>query len=209
MPTAKSQTVSLGLHVTAVALLVFLTSHAIVTPPPPAVPIHKVTPLAPLHRVFLRQPDHAGGSNHTALPAKHGAPPPRASRTFIEPPMADPKLPMPVSIAIESPPIAVTYDPGDPLSKYRDGMLGNRGGQGIGSGGPDGGIAKGRPGHEVSQPVLVYKVEPEFSEDARKAKYSGIVLLAIEVDANGRPRAFRVLQSPGLGLDQKAIEAVT
>jgi protein TonB len=219
MPTAKSQTVSLGLHVTAVALLVFLTSHAIVTPPPPAVPIHKVTPLAPLHRVFLRQPDHAGGSNHTALPAKHGAPPPRASRTFIEPPMADPKLPMPVSIAIESPVIAVTHDPiGDPLSKYRDGMFGNRGGngigdypggKGIGSGGPDGGIAKGRPGHEVSQPVLVYKVEPEFSEDARKAKYSGIVLLAIEVDANGRPRAFRVLQSPGLGLDQKAIEAVT
>ena len=220
MPTAKSQTVSLGLHVTAVALLVFLTSHAIVAPPPPVVPIHEVTPIAPLHRIYLKQSEQrAGGSNNTALPAKHGAPPPRATRTFIQPPIADPKLPMPMSITIDTPIVAVTYDQvGDPLSKYRDGMFGNRGGigigdfprgKGVGPDGPESRIEVGRPGHAVSQPELIYKVEPEFSEDARKAKYSGIVLLAIEVDASGRPRAFRVLQSPGLGLDQKAIEAVT
>jgi TonB family protein len=52
-------------------------------------------------------------------------------------------------------------------------------------------------------------VEPEFSEDARKAKYSGLVILAIEVDTTGHARAFRVIQSPGLGLEQKAIDAVT
>jgi len=51
-------------------------------------------------------------------------------------------------------------------------------------------------------------VEPEFSEEARKAKYSGIVELSIEVDTSGHARAFRVLRSPGLGLDEKAIEAV-
>lgn len=60
----------------------------------------------------------------------------------------------------------------------------------------------------MTQPQLIYKVEPEFSEDARKAKFSGMVILAIEVDAAGHPRAFRVVQSPGLGLEQKAIDAV-
>lgn len=219
MPTAKSQTVSLGLHVTAVALLVFLTSHAIVTPPPPVVPVHEVTPIAPLRRIYFKQADeHAGGSNQTALPARHGVPPPRAMRTFIMPPQPNPKLPMPMTIAIDSPIVAASGPIGDPLSKYRDGMFGNRGGigigdypggKGVGPNGPDDGIAKGRPGHAVSPPILIDKVEPEFSEEARKAKYSGIVLLAIEVDANGRPRALRVIQSPGLGLDQKAIEAVT
>ena len=36
-----------------------------------------------------------------------------------------------------------------------------------------------------------------------------MVILAIEVDATGHARALRVLQSPGLGLEQKAIDAVT
>jgi protein TonB len=36
-----------------------------------------------------------------------------------------------------------------------------------------------------------------------------VVILSIEVDTTGHARGFRVLQSPGLGLDQKAIDAVT
>ncbi|HEV2687024.1 MAG TPA: energy transducer TonB [Bryobacteraceae bacterium] len=219
MPTAKSQTLSIGLHLAAVAMLLFLTSRSIQPPPPVIPPNHHITVLAPLRRVHLKQTDeHAGGSNQTALPAKHGQPPPQAHRTFIRPPIPEPKLPMPITVAFPSPTIAISYpDMGDPLSKYRDGMLGKnggigigdvRGGIGIGPGGDKSGIARSTPGHAVSAPELIHKVEPEFSEDARKAKYSGIVLLAIEVDANGRPRAFQILQGPGLGLEQKAIEAV-
>ena len=53
------------------------------------------------------------------------------------------------------------------------------------------------------------KVEPEFSEEARKAKYQGVVVLSIEVDANGNVRNVRVQRGLGLGLDEKAIDAVS
>jgi len=63
-------------------------------------------------------------------------------------------------------------------------------------------------GGGVSAPVPVYRPEPEYSEEARKAKWQGSVLLAIVVDENGVPQDVRVIRSLGLGLDQKAIEAV-
>ncbi len=64
-------------------------------------------------------------------------------------------------------------------------------------------------GRGVTPPQLLYKVEPEFSEEARKAKHQGVVVLSIEVDASGNVRNVRVRQSLGLGLDEKAIEAVS
>ena len=52
------------------------------------------------------------------------------------------------------------------------------------------------------------KVEPEYSEEARKKKYQGSVLLYIQVDPQGKAINIRVLHSLGLGLDEKAIQAV-
>jgi len=75
------------------------------------------------------------------------------------------------------------------------------------SGGNMGGGAY-RIGGGVSPPTVIYKVEPEFSEEARKAKYQGTVVLSVEVDVSGRPAHLMVLSSLGLGLDQKALEAV-
>jgi TonB family protein len=66
-----------------------------------------------------------------------------------------------------------------------------------------------RVGGGVSAPVPLYKPDPEYSEEARKAKYSGTVVLSITVDATGKPRDIKVIRSLGLGLDEKAIEAVT
>jgi len=63
-------------------------------------------------------------------------------------------------------------------------------------------------GGGVTAPTVLYKVEPEYSEEARKAKYQGTVELVIEVDTNGKPRNLKVVRSLGLGLDEKAIEAV-
>jgi TonB family protein len=57
-------------------------------------------------------------------------------------------------------------------------------------------------------PVLVVKVEPEYSEEARKAKYQGEVRLSVVVDTAGQPSNIRVLHAIGLGLDEKAKEAV-
>jgi TonB family protein len=56
---------------------------------------------------------------------------------------------------------------------------------------------------------VLAKVEPEYSEEARKAKFQGTVMLYIEVDENGKPKNLRVVRALGLGLDEKAIEAVS
>ncbi len=65
-----------------------------------------------------------------------------------------------------------------------------------------------RIGGGVSPPVLVFSVEPEFSEKARKAKVGGNVLVNLYVDTNGNPIHVRVIRSVGMGLDEQAVEAV-
>jgi TonB family protein len=59
-----------------------------------------------------------------------------------------------------------------------------------------------------SAPALIYKVEPEYTEEARAAKYQGTVILYVEIDPNGKATNIEVKRSLGLGLDEKAIEAV-
>jgi periplasmic protein TonB len=83
-------------------------------------------------------------------------------------------------------------------------------GEGGGTGGGSYGIGGGvfRVGGGVSSPVLLYKVEPEYSEEARKAKYQGTVVVYAEVEPSGRAVNLRILQSLGLGLDEKALEAI-
>jgi TonB family protein len=65
-----------------------------------------------------------------------------------------------------------------------------------------------RIGGGVSAPVAVEKHEPQYSSEARINKYQGTVVLSIVIGADGIPLDFRVMRSLGLGLDQKAIEAV-
>jgi TonB family protein len=60
----------------------------------------------------------------------------------------------------------------------------------------------------ITPPKLLRKQEPEYSEKARKAKWQGTVLLSVEVDAVGQVAGTRMIRSLGMGLDQKAIEAV-
>ena len=217
MPTAKSQTLSVGLHLAAVIVLLFFSTHSV--PSPPAAVTHRVIPLAPLQRVYqVPGEQHQGGGNQTLLPARHGAPPPKSHNTFIPPKSAtDPKLPMMMSVAFDSPTVQIdASEIGDPLSPLKRGSsaavartasaIAVVAGLAMAPGEPR--ASPAGSGHKITPPQLIYKVEPEFSEEARKAKYSGVVILAIEVDTTGHARGFRVLQSPGLGLDQKAIDAV-
>jgi TonB family protein len=82
-------------------------------------------------------------------------------------------------------------------------------GPGVGAG-RGGGFGNGpyRVGGEVSAPHAIYDPEPEYSEEARKAKYQGVVVLQVVIGADGRPRDIRVARTLGMGLDQKAIGAV-
>jgi len=65
-----------------------------------------------------------------------------------------------------------------------------------------------RVGGGITAPTLIRKVEPEYSEEARAAKFQGTVLLYAEVDPSGKATNIKVARSLGLGLDEKAIEAV-
>ncbi len=60
----------------------------------------------------------------------------------------------------------------------------------------------------VSAPIPIYKVEPDYSEEARKAKFQGTVVLEIVIDERGYPTNFKIPNPLGLGLDEKAVEAV-
>jgi TonB family protein len=122
---------------------------------------------------------------------------------------------------------------GDPLAKIGALSNGPGSGAGIGSGsgggvgsgtgggfgpGEGGGTGGGRyggfgggvfhVGGGVSAPVLLYKVEPEYSEEARKAKYQGTVVVYAEVDPSGRAVNPRIVRSLGLGLDERALDAI-
>jgi len=85
---------------------------------------------------------------------------------------------------------------------------GNGNGVGPGSGGGTGGEAY-RPGGGVTNPVPINHPEPEYSDEARRAKREGDVLVSLVVDEHGRPSKVTVVRPLGLGLDEKAMEAVS
>jgi len=186
-----------------------------------------------LIRPYISTGHRGGGSGgRSPLPASKGRLPEAAPRQFTPPVVVyhnlDPKLPMAPTLEIAAelklPSIALDafgdpFAPNGPPSNGtgRGGGIGDGDGTGIGRGrgpgvGPgDGGDwGGGRRGLKIAStdPVVLFRVEPEFSEDARKAKLQGVVKLYAEVDINGVLRNIRVTQALGLGLDEKAIEAV-
>jgi periplasmic protein TonB len=171
-----------------------------------------------------------GGGAREIPPVTKGQAPKPALKQFTPPMIVQetPKLAMTPTIV--APPDTVLPQNnlpnwGDPLAKLVNGSNGPGFGGGMGSG-SDGGLGSGRgggfgPGEGggigggvyrvgggVSQPAVIFKVDPEYSEEARKAKYSGTVMLAVIVDAEGHARDIHVVKSLGMGLDEKAIEAV-
>ena len=65
-----------------------------------------------------------------------------------------------------------------------------------------------RVGGGVSAPMVLSKVEPEYSEEARVAKYQGTVTVYAEIGPDGIAHNMQVISSLGLGLDQKALDAI-
>ncbi|MBZ5604280.1 MAG: energy transducer TonB [Acidobacteriia bacterium] len=191
------------------------------------------TLIAPDLKPYLpaKQAPHGGGGGGARQPidASKGKLPKIAPRQFTPPrvdPVKDPKLPMTPTIVADAPlPNINAENYGDPLSKLGVPSNGTGWGGGIGSGigggvgvgkgpgvgpGSGGGFGGGayRIGGGVSPPSVLSKVEPEYSEEARKAKWQGTVVLQLVVDEHGLPQQMKVTRSLGLGLDQKAIEAV-
>jgi len=228
---------STGLHILLAGIIVggtLLGRHVVVAGTRPQV---TVTLLAPdefpaLKPAKTQVGGGGGGGDRDVLQASKGRLP-KFSMQQITPPAAviriqNPKLAVEPTIVI--PPqvqLASNNMPnlGDPMSHAILPSNGTGSGSGIGEG-EGGGVGKGkgpgfgpgegggtgggifRVGAGVSPPRVIYQPEPEFSEEARKAKFQGVCTLALVVGADGRPSNIRVQSSLGMGLDEKAIEAV-
>jgi len=173
-----------------------------------------------------------GGSHDIVDPLKGKLP--KIEKNPITPPMVPildkPKLAMQSAINVQPdiklpdnpnlPMVGVTNSPNVTMASNGQGSGGGMGtgsGGGLGSGngngyGPgSGGNAGGgvyRVGGGVSAPVPVVWPEAEFSDEARRAKYQGVCLVSLIVDTQGNPQNPRVVRPLGMGLDEKALEAV-
>jgi len=221
------------IHVCVVALLFLLgTSKAVQQVVKQQIDL--IAPdLAPYKPTVKKDQMHGGGGggDRSPTPVSKGKLPKLANKQFVPPMIThveNPKLVMDPTLIIPPDaniPKVDSPNLGDPLSKSglasngfgSGGGMGSGRGGGVGPGsgpgfgpGSGGGMGGGvyKIGGGVSSPQLLFKVEPEYSEEARKAKFQGTVLLYVEVDEKGLPRNIKVIRPLGLGLDQKAIEAV-
>ncbi len=171
-----------------------------------------------------------GGGDRDKFEASRGDAP-RFAREQITPPAIvvrneDPKLVATPTVVgppdVQLSKLGIT---GDPLSNVLTASNGTGVGGGIGSG-EGGGVGPGRgpgvgPGYGggygggiyrvgggVSAPRAIYAPDPQYSDEARKAKMQGIVVLTLVVAPDGHTRDIRVARTLGMGLDEKAIEAV-
>jgi periplasmic protein TonB len=174
-----------------------------------------------------------GGGDRSPTPPTKGRAPRFAWNQFTPPTAViknqNPKLPMdptllgPPDLKVANPPLP-NY--GDPLAASVNLSNGPGGGGGIGTGegggigsGSGGGLGPGSGGgtgggafragvNGVGIPSCIYCPDPAYSEEARKAKYQGIVVLQLVVGVDGRVTHISVVKGPGLGLEEKAIEAM-
>ncbi|MFZ0731945.1 MAG: energy transducer TonB [Candidatus Sulfotelmatobacter sp.] len=228
---------STGIHlliIGVIALGYIIVKHAVTPASTQKVTVTLVDPsdLPPLKPSKTQVGGGGGGGDRDVLQATKGKLP-KFSMQQITPPVVvirneHPKLAVEPTVVI--PPqvhLAMNNMPnlGDPMAHATlpsngtgsGGGIGSGSGGGVGSGtgpgfgpGEGGGTGGGifHVGGGVSAPRAIYQPEPEFSEEARKAKYQGVCTLGLIVGTDGRPTNIRVLSSLGMGLDEKAIEAV-
>lgn len=169
-----------------------------------------------------------GGGDHNLLPASRGNLPRSSLDAQLVPPTVIlpkemPRLPVDPTIIVE-PEIRLPQggQTADPMSQFVQTLSNGPGGPGgIGIGCCDGVGSSSGPGFGsgpegiyptgkmvVTVPQVIYSPEPSFSDEARKSKTQGVVTLLLIVGKDGRAYNIRVGQSLGMGLDEKAIEAV-
>lgn len=220
-----STAIAVGLHILVIAIVAYVVGrHVGLIAPPKAATITLLDPPPPPPKTPPKAALIGGGGGQKGpTPVSKGNPPkfaPDKINPPKAPPLEEPKIKIESTIDVQKdlkmakvdvPNFGVPNSPlvGTSLGNGKGTGLGSGNGSGIGpgSGGNTGGGLR-RIGGGVSAPVVLFAPEPEFSEEARKAKVAGNVLVYLQVDTNGHPAHVRVLRGIGLGLDEKAMEAV-
>jgi periplasmic protein TonB len=173
-----------------------------------------------------------GGGDRSIIEASKGKLPKLDEKPIVPPQVQTfdkPKIPIPPELDVQQN-ITLPNNPTMPNIGMKSGVnvvlsngTGNGGGMGTGGGGGMGsgtgnGYGPGYGGNAgggvyqigggISAPIPIFQPEAEFSDEARRAKYQGVCLISMIVDANGMPQNPRVVRALGMGLDEKALEAV-
>jgi len=229
--SGQAHSVSVLTHAAIIASLVLVAMHPPGEKPNPVSPsamIHSVLPMPRDLLDTLRGHNPSGGTSsgmgHDLLPPTQGNPPPRSSIQIVKPMIPQnqhPETPIPPTILDASAPRILTpVEIGLPSMADRnnssgrangntigegpdDESIGNVPGNGVGIGGPAGPF---RPG--VTDPRCAYCPDPQYTDEAREAKLQGRVTLRVLVGADGRAVQIRVVQGIGLGLDERAAQAI-
>jgi TonB family protein len=193
-------------------------------------PILRTTEILSSKLTYLGSGGGSGG-DHSLIPVTKGTPPKFSDRQITPPVIVvrnpNPALPVDSSVlGVPAVKLPQSNQIGDLMSSNvilpsngagSGGGAGSDSGTGLGSGrgagvgsGADVGYGRGTSsaGRGVTAPRAIYDPEPEYSEEARRVHFQGVVVLSIVVDQAGHARDIRVARSVGLGLDEKAIDAV-
>lgn len=217
---ARPAAVSFFVHTAAVFALIHLGA---VQQIPRKAPVVDLTGATIIYHPERPVEHSGGGGARQSSPPSLGVPPRSTPRPLVPPTTRtsdhEPELPAPP--AITGPDTATLVPPGpigDPQGIPGPPSDGPGKGPGIGSGRGKYGVGDGDDSSMrgrkavtgiTTQAVLVYKIEPEFTDEARKARVQGVVVLWAEIDEDGRPVNITVRQGLGLGLDERAVEAVS
>lgn len=213
--------VSLATHTVALGFIIWLFH---VTIQPKILPTLSNTPIELTDYTFKvgkGGQSGGGGGEASKLKASKGTPP-KAAKEQIAPPVVlqqqKSKLMVTPTVVADAR-IPQSVQMGDPLSKLMipssgtgvTGGIGSGDGGGVGSGHGGPGVGPGyfRPGVDgVTSPRAIFTPEPEFSEEARKAKYQGAVMIDAVIGTDGRVHNARIVRALGMGLDEKAMQIV-
>ncbi len=225
-----SNAISFVVHVVAITLLLSLAlkvRNVVIEPPTTVTSVDfKLTAPPPVVMPVAKQ-EGGGGAKSIVQPKAAPVPVPVAKAPQINTtsiirldhpklalaPTDQVKMPdspdaLPAFAATNSPQIALAAKPkgtGSGFGSMGGGGLG--GGHGVGSGGGYGGGLMS-VGGGVSAPQVLHAAEPEFTEEARRSNFQGNVQIKLIVDSQGNPQDIRILSHLGMGLEQKAVDAV-
>jgi TonB family protein len=217
---------SLLLHALAGAALLYMATVTVRVVNNPKASLNTIVSPISLPPAFEKPGGGGGGGARELLTASRGTPP-LPSMEQLAPPtvhvLENPKLAAPLSVIVPDQ-LASSSTVGDlkgVLGPASDGTgsgsgVGNGSGGGVGPGngrgvGPGSVAGTGDKiyhlGGGISQPIVIRQVEPDFSDEARRAKYQGMVLVSIVIGADGLVHDAKLASPLGMGLDEKALEA--
>jgi protein TonB len=229
--TGNSQTLSFAVHAGILLALLLVAANPKTVPFIKSIPVglnrDVPTYIPPADPTQVGKPSHGndgGGGEHDPRPTTAGLLAPHSSVPIVPPRKIvndDPILAEPPAVFDPKAPAAipVVTELGLPWMKEKNASAGPGGDHGFGGGkgnamGDRDGSGAGEgdgdaPYANVVSPVAcLYCPEPPYTDEARKNKLQGKMLLQVLVGVDGKAKQVRILRTLGMGLDESAEQAV-